>query len=410
MPPRKAKVDTERPEGSAQEQSPAEGFDAFLQSIPDTERVTVSLRRMPSYITPEVTTTEQLPPCVFQSDLEAMQQEIRTRYGPGRYKLWVRWRHPETRKHDRVTAPEFTLAPVAEDFARGKGEPTSDGADTSATVQDSLGHLARAAKIQAQATELGALRAAVGGGPAAAPADPLAQLAQLATLFKSILPADNSLTMLAKAKEIFSPASAQDHVGTLTLLDKLGDVLQKFSGEGGASRSEGFWTFATEALRTLGPNLPAILDVAARVMAQTRPSATGGTDGAPAAAIPSPAAPSGKALVENSPQAIAKELTGGDPHALLALSTWLNMALVELSGPLAGTMPQDGYSRLLDYLDTHLPLVLQRWVDAPADAVWTVWSVLDPRVVQIPIARSWLDGFLQDAKGPVETPPGDDRG
>jgi len=399
----KRKADAAPPESGTQERSPVEAFDAFVESVPDADRVTVSLRRMPSYITPQVTALESLPAPVFQQDLEAMQQEIRSRHGPGRYKLWVRWNHPQDRKKNRVTAPEFTLAPVAEDFAPGKAEATVDPGGTAEAVQDSLAHLARAARIQAQATELGALRKAVDGAPATATADPLAQLSQLATLFKAMLPADNSLAMLAKAKELLAPASAQDHVGTLTLLDKLGDVLVKFSGEGGASRSEGFWTFATEALRTLGPNLPAILDVAARVMAQTRPSATGATDGAPPPAIPSPTTAAGKALPENSPQAIAKELTGGDPHALLALSTWLNMALVELSGPLAATMPQDGYGLLLDYLDTHLPMVLQRWADASPDAVWTVWTVLDPRVAQIPAARSWLDGFLAAAKAPAET-------
>jgi hypothetical protein len=398
----KRKADAAPPESGTQERSPVEAFDAFVESVPDADRVTVSLRRMPSYITPQVTALESLPAPVFQQDLEAMQQEIRSRHGPGRYKLWVRWNHPDDRKKNRVTAPEFTLAPVPEDFASARAETPVDTGGTAEAVQDSLAHLARAARIQAQATELGALRKAVDGAPATATADPIAQLSQLATLFKAMLPADNSLAMLAKAKEILAPPSAQDHVGTLTLLDKLGDMLQKFAGEGGASRSEGFWTFATEALRTLGPNLPAILDVAARVIAQTRPSAT---DGSPPPAIPSPTTAGGKALPENSPQAIAKELTGGDPHALLALSTWLNMAIVELSGPLAATMPQNGYELLLDYLDTHLPMVLQRWAAAPADAVWTVWAALDSRVVQIPAARSWLDGLLQAAKAPTDSPP-----
>jgi hypothetical protein len=398
--------DTAAAESVGQERSPAETFDAFLGSVPDTDRITVSLRRLPSYITPHVSAQESLPPPGFQTNLEAMEGEVRARYGPGRYKLWVRWRHPETRTKDRMTAPEFTLAPVAEDFAQGKGEPAGDHVDTSETVQDSLGHLARAAKIQAQATELSALRSAVSGpAPTGAP-DNLTQMKLMTEILKNLAPHTDPMTMLKTAKELFAPSTPHDPAGTLTLLDKLGDVLQKFAGEGGASRSEGFWTFATEAMRHVGPNLPAILDVAARVLAQTRPSAT---DGAQPPAIPSPGSPVGKALPENSPQGIARELTGGDPHALLALSTWLNMAMVEVSGPLATTLPQDGYGLLFDYLDTHLPIVLQRWAAAPAEAVWTVWSVLDPRVVQIPAARSWLDGFLQAAKAPADAPQGEDH-
>jgi hypothetical protein len=401
MPPRKARTETEAPEGATQERSPAESFDAFLESVPDTDRVTVSLRRMPSYITPDVTTQESLPPPVFQSDLEAMQGEVRRRYGPGRYKLWVRWRHPETRNKDRITAPEFTLAPVEEDFSPIKGEPAADAGDTAGAVQDSLAHLARAAKIKAQATELGALRMAVDGGPASAvPADPLAQLSQLATVFKAIMPQDNSLAMLVKAKEILAPAAAQDPAGTLSLLDKLGDVLQKFAGEGGASRSEGFWSFATEAMRVLGPNLPGILDVASQVLARSQ---AGGVSTPVAPSIP--AATEARPLPENSPQAIVRELTGGDPHAHLALVTWLNMALVEVSGLMATTNPQNGYSLLLDYLDSHLPWILQRWESAPPESVWSVWSTLDPRVVKIPAARPWLDGLLQAAKAPAEAQP-----
>jgi hypothetical protein len=404
----KQKKDPQTSDGAvAQERSPAETFDAFLGSVPDTDRITVSLRRLPSYITPHVSQQESLPPPGFQTNLEAMETEVRARYGPGRYKLWVRWRHPETRTKDRMTAPEFTLAPVADDFIQGRGEP-AEHPDTSETVQDSLGHLARAAKIQAQATELSALRSAVSGpAPTSAP-DTLGQMKLMTDILKNLAPHTDPMTMLKTAKELFGPSTPHDPAGTLSLLDKLGDVLQKFGGEGGASRSEGFWGFATEAMRHVGPNLDRIVDVALRVLVQMQTGAAGasvGIDGAPAPAISSPIS-GGKSLPENSPQAIARELTGGDPHALLALQTWLNMALVELSGPLAATMPQDGYGLLLDYLDTHLPVMVQRWGAAPADAVWTVWTTLDPRILQIPAARLWLDGLLQAAKAPAETPPG----
>ncbi len=387
---------TEKRAPQAEEERDLAGqeFDGFIQSVPADARIYVTLKRCPSYLHPHVTENEDLPPPAFQQNFEAMQNEIRARYGPGKYRLYVRFIDPKTRKH-RFTWPTFLLAETPEEEEhRLQAQAAGAGVDPLEQARVSLG---RAAMLRAQAAELEATEAAATWGrkPASAAPDPQADLvrALLPALIAALKPQD-PIALARNLRELMAPAKGDGGIGGLAEgVAAIMDVAERMGGRRGAG---GLWEVAiphlAEVLKTWGPHLPAVARVLAGGAEEVRRARAAAGQEAPPAA---PAAP-GEPAAEPAAGPVA-QAAGEDPRKQEALQTLLRMGYLGMTAPASagpGEAREDEYATLGDFCLAHLPGLREDLLRMGPEQVWGTWSALDPRVLKLgEPARAWVEGF-----------------
>lgn len=367
-----------------------ESFLAFVDSIPADGQISVALRRFPHVYTPQVSAEETLAPVGFQQDLEAMQAEIRSRYGPGKYKLYLRFTDPTSRAR-RMVSPQFILAPSADDYG---GAHDLDAAAVGNPVRVALDRLTQAAEVKAQAAEVAALESVVSGTGGKGGA--LADFAQLATVFKALQPPPppSMLDQLTALRAAGFPVFSQGGGGAAETIAMIREVVTlKDTLGGGAGGPGGFWDFAGEVVRTLGPNIGEILGNLNTILGQLK-----ATTPAPAAApgpmpsanplaaelpVPAPAAAVGSGA---GPDALAcLEAMNENPDNAKLLVAVLAAAYGE-SGLPAPYWP-DGFARIETMLEDLLPGTAAQFA-AAALPLPAVWARLDPRM-----NPAWVRGF-----------------
>ena len=362
----------------------ADSFDAFLSSLPADASISVSLYRLPSYIHPQVTRQESLPPVSWAPDLEIMSTEIRARYGPGRYKLYIRLTDPTTRRR-KIISPEITLAPVAEDFAE-PAAPAAEAESTSATLEAAMQRRARAIDLKSKALELSALEMDPGAGRQGESV--IEQVKAMSEILRNLQPPA-------------PPAPAGSLSETVALLK----VVMDYAPQGGGGGEGGPWTFATRVFETLGPHLPGMLSNVLQILNTIKatppapaPAAPGGSPvadlSAPApvvAAAPNPAALGPVTPVPGPDQASVLQAVDNDPARAQRMRAFLDFCYLEMD------MPPDEVSDSLEdaasFLDRHLPGYAPQLLAVGAARVWELWMLLDPRVLNKPAAGPWVRGL-----------------
>jgi hypothetical protein len=399
-------VDVETPSSEARA-----GFEAFCETIPADATLSVQLYRLPSEYNPRVMRREKLPPVMFAAEQDQMEEDVRRRYGPGLYQLYIRYTDPKTRAR-RMVCPQFLLAPGAEDEGQTINERRqNDGRasleespvldDTSAMIDRSMARLAQAADVQARAIQLRALTNVV-SGPSEATSNPIEQTKAAMELFGNVMAAVKSLQP--------PPAPAGDPANIVSLVDKLGDLMVKFGGGGGGDMRDraGGWDFAVEALRQLGPNLPAVLDVATKILERLPGGAM--VTPVPHAPIPGPGEipPMEQRAVNPPPISVSwtdvLAAVGNDDAAARRLALVLDMAFLEYSRPRGEW--SEGYERLLDVIETHTPGLASQFASVTAEKVWELIMLWDPRTAYSTTAPEWVREFVAFLKNP----PTDDGG
>jgi len=381
-----------------------ESFLAFVESIPADGQISVSLRRFPHAYTPQVSAEETLAPVGFQEDLEAMQAEIRSRYGPGKYKLYLRFTDPSTRAR-KMVSPSFILAPSAEDYTAGR---ELERAPEDNPVQVALHRLTQAAEVKAQAAEVAALESVVSGTGGKGGA--LSDFAQLATVFKALQPPappsmlDQLTAMRAAGFPVFSQGAGGGGPAEMIALVREVVSLKETLG-GGAGGPGGFWDFAGEVVRMIGPNIGEILANLNSVLGQLKTAP-------PAAPVPMPSANPPADMLAPAPEPPAVEAaTGPDAAACLEamkgdtdnarlLGAVLSAAYVESGLPAPYWV--DGFARIETMLDDLLPGAAAQFVLASA-TLPAVWFRLDPRTNPAWV-RMFAD-YLSSPEGPDDPAP-----
>lgn len=371
-------------------------FQQFVDTIPDHTRVSVSLRRLPSYVHPQTSEPESLPPPNFVADLEQMEQEVRRRYGPGRYKLYIRI--PDEKGYTkRFTAPTIFLAPTADDIEPGPEPGPGDSLDSA--LDRMATSMERESKARTVAILMGKPQQAEATG-----ATGLNDLKQWVEVLRVLLPqSPDPLTLLKTARDLLVPPGAgpTSPDATLSLIEKTLGIVQGLGvGEGGARRSttEVVISGIVELAKSWGPYLPAVVRAVAAVQQQAR--AVGPT--APATA----AVPTAHMMPLPNPDVLL-QATGGDPQKSLALGALLNLAFIEMTvNPQAPEDRQDSFGRVAEFSDARLPGFTQDLLKITGEQVWTMWVQLDPRMETAPGGAQWLADFLRY----LATPPPEDDG
>lgn len=371
-------------------------FNELVASVSPEAKVSVTLKRMPSYLHPQVTEPEDLPPPTFRGSLPEMTDEVRARYGPGKYRLYVRIRDPRTGK-SRFTWPTLMLAPTPEELeAAERGpDPGPEG-----TILEARRKLANAAAVRAEAAELAALEAAAGAGQGEkSPAtDPAASFRLAFEVLKGLLPQQTDpLTLLKTARDLIAPAKGGEPAGVVELVTALLDLSERVGGKGRGGALEVLVPHLVDLMKSWGPYLPAVARALARVPGEVRAAGPAGPGRAPTA---TPEAP--------SPETVAAATGGEDARKQAALHNLLNMAYLEMTDPNLGTdgasdaVRQDGYDRLMEYCLVRLPGFREDLLRLDPEQVWATWTALDPRVAALPTGRTWLDGFRAYLAAPPE--------
>ncbi len=386
----------------------AEAFSEFIKSMPEDARITTGLRRLPSYVHPQVTEPEHLPSPAFMPDLGQMQEEVRRRYGPGRYRLYVTMKN-ERGKHERFAGPIFFLAPTPEEEA---GEIMPGERDRPADpLDDALDRMASTAERESKAKVVAILQGKA--EPTAAGKGGLEEMRAWIEVLRAVMPQQpDAITLLKNMRDLIAPAGAQATTpdATLNMIEKTVSILQGLGGgEGGSRRSamEVVVSGIVELARSWGPYLPAVVKALASVQQQVR---AGGP--APPAA---PAVPPADVTKIAEPQGPAAEIlaraVGEDPGKQLALGTLLNIAFLEMqTRPPSLQDADDSYGRVADFAEARLPGFCGDLVKMTPEQVWGLWVTLDPRVQRLEQASAWLSGFLAYLAAPGSPEEGGEDG
>ena len=405
------RTETPQPDDAAPETT-AERFREFVENLPEEAMVSIALRRFPCRYTPNVADIESLPPPAFQPSLEAMQDDIRRRCGPGKYRMWIRYTEPQTKKPILVS-PMFTLPPTEADYLPPQGEPAPVGLESDGNIQETLDRLTRAARIKAQASELSALKAAVDGPPAGGQS--VAETLDLLVKFQTAMGGRTDATaeavkLLAAMRDLLPGAKPTD---PLDGLDKMLGIVEKLRAAGAPAGERSTWIEVADLLMThgaglverLAPYLPALLQSGAQAVSTVRSAGPvppvapvapglGAPAGAPALANP-PVPPDRGAL---NPEAIRASV-GGDARKGGRLARFLDLAYLEYEtlrerNESPGSQEAEGaYVGLADFLDRHCPGLAGSLLTMPLADRLALWGAWDGRALVAPGFSDYLEAF-----------------
>ena len=400
------------PEDAAPETT-AERFREFCERLPEEAMVSVALRRFPHRYTPMVDEIETLPAPAFMPSLDIMQEEIRRRCGPGKYRMWIRYTDPGTKK-STIVSPMFTLAPTETDYMApaGDGAPAPAGVESDSNIQETLDRISRAARIKAQATELSALRAVVDGPPAGGS---VAETLDLLVKFQAATGGRTDATaeavkLLAAMRDLLPGAKPTD---PLDGLDKMLGIVEKLRAAGAPAGERSTWIEVADLLMThgaglverLAPYLPALLQSGAQAVSTVRAAGPvppvapvapglGAPAGAPALANP-PVPPDRGAL---NLEAIRASV-GGDARKGGRLARFLDLAYLEYEtlrerneSP-SGQEAEGAYVGLADFLDRHCPGLAGSLLTMPLADRLALWGAWDGRALVAPGFSDYLEAF-----------------
>lgn len=382
-----------------------ESFAEFIRSMPEEARITVGLRRLPSYVHPQVTEPEHLPAPQFQPDLGLMQEDVRRRYGPGRYRLYVNMKNAQGRT-ERFTGPVFFLAPTPEEES---GEIIDERERPMDPLDSALDRMASTAERESKAKVVAILQ---GKAEPSAAGKGLDEMKAWIEVLRAVLPQPTDpITLLKNMRDLIAPPGVPGATpdATLTMIEKTVGILQGLGvggGEGGARRSiaEVVVSGIVDLARSWGPYLPAVVKALASVQQQVR---TGGPVPPATPSVPAPEQP--KPLEAPTADLLARAV-GEDQAKQLAMGTLLSMALVEMQTVAMGDplALEDSYERVADFAEARLPGLCGDLVKMTPEQVWTLWVSLDGRVQQVANAGPWLSGFLRFLASPPQPEGGDD--
>lgn len=400
IPPTRGTADPEAAEGD-QDRS-AEAFGEFVRSMPEDARITTGLRRLPSYVHPQVTEPEHLPAPQFMPDLGQMQEEVRRRYGPGRYRLYVTMKN-ERGKTERFAGPVFFLAPTPAEEAGGEFLPEERERPMD-PLDSALDKLGRAAETESKARAVAILQGKQQPEPAKTGLD---EMRAWVEVLRAVMPQQpDAITLLKNLRDLIVPAGAQANTpdATLNMIEKTVSILQGLGGEGGARRSttEVLVNGIVELARSWGPYLPAVVKAVAQVQQQVR------AGGPVPPAVPQPPTPK---AVEGPTADLLARAVGDDPVKQLALATLLNITFLEMqTRPPSLQDADDSYARVADFAEARMAGFCGDLVKMTPEQVWTLWVSLDARVQGLEHAGPWLTGFLGYLAAPAPSEEGGQDG
>ena len=374
----------------------AERFREFCDNLPEEAMVSIALRRFPHRYTPDVSDIESLPAPAFQPTLDGIQEEIRRRCGPGKYRMWVRYTDPMTKK-PIIVSPMFTLAPTASDYAAaGAGEPA--GSESDGNIQETLDRISRAARIKAQATELSALKSVVDGPPAVA-GNSMQDTLDLLVKAKAVLGGGDqtaeAIRLVSALKDLFPSGHTAD---PLDGLDKMLSIVEKLRAVGAPAGDRSTWvevadlvfTHGATLVEKLAPYLPALLQSGAAAVSTVR--AAGPVPPA-APAVPILGAPAGAPALANPPAAGAPtaaqdaginvkallDSLGGDTTKADRVRGLLDLIWFEQElGPIADDLTES-LGWVVDYAEKHCPGILGSLTTLSDEEALSLWYIWDAR-------------------------------
>lgn len=406
---RKAKAAPADGAGAPLEEVQQEAVDEFLQfvgTLPADSTIGVNLTRVPHKYTPDLMEAEHLAPPEFRPDLQEMMEEVRERYGPGKYRLYIRHTDPLTRKR-KMVRPVFLLGkdpravPLEAELA---GAPGPD------PIRAAMDRLSSAAQLQAEASELRALQDAVAGKAAGPPAaDPVEQTRKMIEIVKSAVPNVDLVKLLL---ERAAPAASETPKFSEMLATAREFITLSREFGGGTGGGQSAWAELVLGLvKELGPYLPAIAAALRHTTDRGAPVPAAPAEPSPAPVpgppqVPPPAA--APALESPAPVpggiqwATLLRAVNGDALKADRLRSALLAAMVEMGAP-EETWP-DGWDRTIDFCEAHLPGFLGSLLELEPARVWEAWVTWLPAHQGNPRARGWVDGLLDRAKMPAGGP------